>query len=70
MSINVKQCLVSPTTNPKFTADIGDTVLIKNDQGHLEEVEIISIRGDQVGCTDSTGSHLDIQANRVLAVCI
>lgn len=70
MSIKVKQCLVSPTTSPKFTAGVGDTVLVKRDQGHFDEVEIVSIRGDRVDCIDSAGTRLDIQADEVLAVCM
>lgn len=70
MSIKVKQCLVSPTTSPKFTADVGDTVLVKTDKGHFDEVEIISILGDRVDCVDSAGTHLDIKAVEIIAVCI
>ena len=70
MSIKVKQCLVSPTTSPKFSAEIGDTVLFKSNQGHLDEVEIVSIRGDIVDCVDSRGTRFDINATDILAVCM
>ena len=69
MSIKVKYCLVSPTTSPKFTAEVGDTVLVKSDQGHFDEVEVVSMRGDWVDCVNSAGTRFEIKTADILAVC-
>lgn len=70
MSVKVTQCLVSLTTKPKFTADIGDTVLIKSEYGYFGEVEIISINGSMVEVIGPTGTSLTIPEDSVLAVCM
>ncbi|HQC94702.1 MAG TPA: hypothetical protein PK306_03210 [Aquabacterium sp.] len=70
MSVKVNQCLVSPTKHPKFTADVGDMVLVRVDQGRFAEVEIVLILGNRVDCVDPMGNRIEIQADEILALCV
>jgi hypothetical protein len=43
MQINIKCCLVNQASKARFHAIVGDTVLVKNDDGSMYFSEIIDI---------------------------
>lgn len=68
--IPVKMCCHSTETSPKFSADVGDTVLVKNSSGLFQELTIQGLVGEILRCQDIHGAVVEISPNQIKVVYI
>lgn len=66
--IPVTMCCHSTKSGPKFSAEIGDTVLVTTSEGLLQELTIQALGELHLQCLDVRGALVEISPSEIKAV--
>lgn len=66
--IKVTMCCHGLGSSPKFSASIGDTVLVAKPDGLLQELTIFALLDQEIHCNDVNGKPVKVSPEQIKAV--